>query len=425
MLSRHSFRSEKRVWLTTFAMVAAALVATGSFYGCDKDRQPLSSGQDLRAVAAPPTGGTNNLSYPVIWAEGVQKTVPGSAGTAPVLSGAWWYWWGTEGVDPDIVPLSCEPMPPDYLLCVGGATPGVGYEDALVRAYLQKDLGNVWQAGSGTPADAGVAEADGRIYVDWVDWGDNLESVDWYTRSQVRTEVVLFKDNPDPAFVPTGEYGPWLEYGMRHTSGWGIDEVHGLAASLGGGAEIGSGTRATVYSPCARFMIQSLNVPRDDARLADLVWVAGEGWTEPDGESVDLIDPPIFNKPAWETGDGPGYYSAEINVKGRIIYGYTWNVRQLNDGAGDYRLTFSFDNECGGVTLNTGFEEGYTQILLPLEEVIVNAEETGGGGVAVLDYENNLTFIDVRILNRGGGGKDRPDSPGGGGGGGGGKGGHN
>ncbi len=49
---------------------------------------------------------------------------------------------------------------------------------------------------------------------------------------------------------------------------------------------------------------------------------------------------PDFNKRVYEEGDGPGYYNAEINVKGRIIYGYTWNVRQLNEGAGDYRHHF-------------------------------------------------------------------------------------
>jgi len=411
------------VWVTTLTAVAVALVALGLFYGCSNERpQPLANGELPMAVAAPPTGGTNNLSYPVIWAEGVAKTLPGTAGVEPMLAGDWWYWWGTEGVDPNIVPLSCEPLPADPLLCMDGSTPGVGYEDALVRAYLQKDLYNVWQAGSGTAAEAGVAEADGRVYVDWIDWGDNLESVDWYTRSQVRTEVVLFEDNPDPAFVPTGEYGPWLEYGMRHTSGWGIDEVHGLARSLEGVPEIGPGTRATVYSPCARFMIQYLNVNRDDPRLADLIWVPGEGWTEPDGYADDLINEPIFNGAAYEGGDGPGYYAAEINVKGRIIYGYTWNVRRLNEGAGDYRLTFSFDTDCGGVTLNTAFVDGVTQILVPLEEVVVTEEsEPGGGGTAVLDFANNLTFMDIRILERGGGGGGggRPNDPGSGGGGGG------
>ena len=34
----------------------------------------------------------------------------------------------------------------------------------------------------------------------------------------------------------------------------------------------------------------------------------------------------------------------------------------------------------------------------------VESESTGGGAVPVIDYFNNLTYIDVRILDRSGGG---------------------
>jgi len=322
-----------------------------------------------------------------------------------------------SGVDPDVVPLSCPPDPDDLTLCDDGITgqangdvPGVGFELDLVRAFLQKDSGNCWTAGR-----EDVSAED--LEVDWIDWGDNLESVDWYTRSQVRTEVVLFQDLATPM----------LEYQMRHTSGWGINEVHGLAATPASPdvtptALEGEGNRATVYSHCARLTIQKLLVPRDDTRLADLVWVPGEGWTEPELYEDNLVNSHIFNGSVHEGGDGPGYYSAEINVKGRIIYGYTWNVRTLNDTtplegtttptpAGDYRLTFSFDAVCGTKALNTFFVDGVTEILVPLEtELLAAAEESegdtdSGGGVAVLDTANNLTYIDVRILERGGGGR--------------------
>jgi len=252
--------------------------------------------------------------------------------------------------------------------------------------------------------------SDAPLNVHYIDWGDNLESVDWYTRSQVRTEVVLFQDLG----------APMTEYEMRHTSGWGIDEVHGLAAAQDDTPILGPGTRATVYSSCARLTIQKLLVEREDAEVADLVWVPEVGWQEPEGYEDDLInDVPLFNLPVYEGGDGPGYYSAETNVKGRIIYGYTWNVRSLNEGAGDYRITFSFDQNCGPVSLNTFFD-GNTEIMVPLEEEVVAAaaeegEEPGGGATGVLvpvefDGETgeliggNLTYIDVRILERGGGG---------------------
>ena len=59
----------------------------------------------------------NNLSFPVIWAEGVGKVLPGEAGVDPVTNGERLYWWGMTGTDPNIVPLSCPPDPDDQTLC--------------------------------------------------------------------------------------------------------------------------------------------------------------------------------------------------------------------------------------------------------------------------------------------------------------------
>jgi len=384
-----------------------------------------------------PSTGVNSLSFPVIWAEDVAKILPGTFGMTPTLTGEWWYQWGTNGIDPDVTPASCLPDPdesnltlnPDGLpLCDDGVPGSVDLVNhiagepaadnplALAKGYIQKDDGNVWQAWSGNVAASGEGELDGTLVVDSIDWGDNLESVDWYTRSQVRTEVVLFQTLAVPQ----------LEYQMRHTSGWGIDEVHGLATDLTNVPMLGPGDRATVYTHCARMTIQKLLVDRTDPLVGDLVWVPEIGWTEPAEDPLnpgfpypdDVVNPAIFNKPVYEGGDGPGYYSAEINVKGRIIFGYTWNVRQLNDAvvnggeaAGDYRITFSLDQICGTATLNTFFVDGVTGIMVPAEEeevVITPAEgdennNDTGGAVGVLDFANNLTYMDVRILARGGG----------------------
>jgi len=409
-------------------LTLALLLATAAFLGCTDGQAPTDPLGDLSIQAA--KGGNkpggevagNNLSYPVVWAEGVTKTLPGTPGAPPFLEGEWWYQWGSNGIDPNVTPASCVPDPdagdgalnPDgLLLCDDGiplsvdvglvaGTPPADDPLPLAKAFLQKDPLNLWQAESWP---VGVRPG-GPVNIDLLDWGDNLESVDWYTKSQVRTEVVLFED----ALAGDADGMPWpmTEYEMRHTSGWGIDEVHGMATDLDGVALEGPGTRSTVYSHCARLTIQKLLTERDDAALADLVWVPGEGWTEPEGYEDDLINPHIFNGSVHEGGDGPGYYSAEINVKGRIIYGYTWNVRRLNEGAGDYRLTFSFDEVCGPTTLNTYFVDGITEIIVPVEEeeVVIAAEEGGdtGGGTPVLRTDLNLTYIDIRILERGGGG---------------------
>jgi hypothetical protein len=423
------------------------ILATAAFLGCNDEHPTEPAGPDIDPVMQAAKGGGkpnpelagNNLSYPVIWAEGVAKVLPGTPGMAPIMGGVWWYQWGTNGVDPDIAPASCPPDPdagdlalnPDGLpLCDDGilgavdlgrvaGTPAAQNPLPLAKAYMQKDPLNSWQAWSGDAAESGQAELTGEIFVDWIDWGDNLESVDWYTRSQVRTEVVLFEDF----------FAPKLEYQMRHTDGWGINEVHGLAATLDASpaALLGDGMRGTVYSPCARLTIQKLLVKRDDADLVNLVWVPGTAtgggyWVESDLYQGDpLINAPIFNLPVYQGGDGPGYYSAEINVKGRVIFGYTWNVRRLNEGAGDYRATFSLDEICGSTTLNTRFVDGHTQILVPLEEEALAAPVTladegsdTGGGTPVLVTSDNLTYIDIRILERGGGGSKGGGTKGGG-----------
>jgi len=104
-----------------------------------------------------------------------------------------------------------------------------------------------------------------------------------------------------------------------------------------------------------------------------------------------------------DAGDGPGFYNAEVNVKGKVIYGYTWNVRKDNEDAGYYRITFSFDNE---TNLNTFFVDGITDILLPIEEpeeIIALSEEDGEtskGGFAIIDYDNNLTYMDILIIGK-------------------------
>ena len=92
-----------------------------------------------------------------------------------------------------------------------------------------------------------------------------------------------------------------------------------------------------------------------------------------------------------------------------VVYGYTWGVRQLNDGAGDYRITFSLDGTNCNQTLNTGFAMGETFIIVPEEEeeVVIAAEPAGEGGISYLDAANNLTYIDIHILTKSGGSSPR------------------
>jgi hypothetical protein len=233
----------------------------------------------------------------------------------------------------------------------------------------------------------------GDFAVDWIDWGDDLESVDWRVKSKVRTEVVLFKDNPTwvdtdaDGLVDVGEVGtPWLEYDMRHIDGWGITELWGLAADLNGlPLPPAAGAQATVYTPKARLTIQKLVGTPDD-----LTWSATTHvWT-----SASVVQ----NSHILDT-----LYGSEVNVKGRIMYGYTWNVRSLNDmtggtAAGVYRVTFSLDGDAA-IDRDVCFTDGVTQIIVSAEEEeeVTVSGAPGGGGTAVLDCAQDITYMDVNI----------------------------
>lgn len=330
----------------------------------------------------------NNLSFPVIWSDGFAKTVNGLSIEEYSFGGEWWYVWGVDPIDPQAELFSCKPDPDNPDNCENGLAPGDG-TSTVYKAYVQKDARNVWQAYN--------SFAETTVNVDLIDWGDNLESIDWNTRSQVRAEVVLYENLPEPV----------REYAMRHVDSWGIDEVHGAQATLGDEPIFGPGTQATVYSHNARLTIQKLHVENLDQIQGKLRWEHKEGWREIDPGNDLVNDDPLFNMAVYEGSDGPGYYNAEINVKGKVIYGYTWNVRNLNEGAGYYRLTFSFDDgQDSTYPLNTFFDQA-TSIILPIEEEEVTEKsddgdtgEGGRGGVAIIDEVNNLTYMDILIIEK-------------------------
>lgn len=399
------------------------------------------SGQEKAGGEAGDETAGNNLSFPVIWgdsnSEGIAtKALRGTPGVIN-LNGAMWYWWG---INEDESPKSCKADEENLSICSNGQVPCGGDRqnpDPQCRAvFPQQDVNNDWQAES-AGADSTVVNVNWGIT--WIDWGDNLESADWYTRSMVRTEVVLSVD--------LNERARMTEYVMRHLSGWGITELWGLSTNglrWGEGEqphtyynqiEEVKGEQATVYSGCARLTIQKLLLERGTDQLKDLEWDLTKGqWTEPtvfpdsypDGvagspyPNVDLINDPIFNETVWEAGDGPGYYSAEINVKGKVIYGYTWSLRDLYDAtsvsyadsanpvAGDYRITFSLDNRNCPYVNHTYFISDGTKFM---EESVVeegeiateSESEEGGGATGAIDGDNNLTFIDIRVSERSGG----------------------
>lgn len=292
------------------------------------------------AAVKPDEGPGNCLSLPVIWSEGVTKDLRGTVDGIPLFIGE--TFTDVNGVD----------------------------------WYLQQDLYNIWQADS---VDGSLAP----VNVTTIDWGDNLEAHPWTIRSIVRTEVVLYQDIS--AAPMTGFEMEWL-YGEGTTEMWGTNAVEYESDS------------ATVYSVLARYTIQKLNVdPYDDANMPIDNSILGLGWDAAAGEWTGPVGATLYNSAVWDAEGVDGkalasIYSAEINIPGKVIYGYNWNVRKMNGGVGYYRITFSLDAEGGKAVVipcNTFFTEGVTSVKL--------SENVEGGGVGVIDYANNLTYIDVLI----------------------------
>ena len=241
--------------------------------------------------------------------------------------------------------------------------------------YHQKDEDNEWQAESadwsGSPVD-----------VTYIDWGDNLEARNWTTRSKVRVEAVLYQELSTPLTA----------YEMSYISGQGMTEVWGT-----NGVQFDA-YEATVYSHNARLVIQKLGYPPGHCSL---------NWDAESGRWQGDANEPLVNSGVWMDGEGPSQFSAEVNVGGKVIYGYNWDVKKNGEGAGHYRITFALDPVNGSIPLNTFFQT--TQVKMGDE-----GDDGGpGGGTAHVAHGHNLSYIDVEIVSRSGGGKMGPGGPGG------------
>lgn len=286
----------------------------------------------------------NNLSFPVIWADGVTKALRGT--------------YLTEVFD------------------------GESFLKNDTTWYIQADPYNTWQAENITPIP------NNTVTVSFVDWGDNLEAKSWPAGSQVRIETVLYKLLSGP---------PMTAYRMiiKDESITGVDEVWGTSGLRYMSHE------ATIYSGTARLVIQKLTKARDSEDLS-LEWDATSSrW-------IGDANEPVVSSGVWTNISGPTAYSAEINVQGKLLYGYNWVTKRDGEGAGDYRITFVLEANVPGVTCNTLFDRS-TVVLVSEEETETTEEEDGGpvstGGVAEIDTDHNLTFIDVRLTEGTGGGK--------------------
>ncbi len=287
----------------------------------------------------------NNLSYPVVYSE-----------TAYL---------------PPVVPVAVP-------LFEGVVLPGA---DGTCYGAVQKDPLNRWTADTELVEDNAVTA---------IDWGDNLESKDWRAGSVVRVETGLYDDDGNAGMD---------QYAMCYISGSGTTEVWGATVTGTAGAYSATpyaSVDAMVYTGAARLTIQLI----DPAQAGTITWDPNtHQWTGTGAYDV------VFNGATYEKGDGPGYYGAELNVQGKVVYGYVWQTRGL--AAGEYRLTVSLD-ESNAIFPGTSLTFAGADIMVPVEETTdVTIAEEGGGNTAYVgtDGYENLTYIDVGLTTGSGGGR--------------------
>ena len=393
---------------TLASAVSAALLGATVFVGsaqaaprlCDDGSRPPC--RDTGEAAA------NNLSYPVIWSDGDSILAPLPEWTfATITDPASQCFMGDTGG---------LPVPEDAV-CYYDVEAPVG--DSPQVWWLQQRDANKWQAFNPLATQA--------IAITGVDWGDDLESRDNFnTRSIIRTEVVLLKNVAED---PTSEFdaADFLAFAMSGAvPGTANSPVEMHGTNYGGEANpvlgtqtlidptlVRPGFQATMYSACARFIIQK--VVGDPAGLQ---WNPADGHWGP----VSAVNNPVFNGAIYPDALADDY-SAEINVSGSLIYGYNWNLRKVGEGAGLYRLTYVLDGggEVGGsctTPLTTAFtpEPANPETEAPATEVvnvvtnpvataaIVPAGDAGLNG----DLGGGLSYIDVVInAKTPGGGKKK------------------
>jgi hypothetical protein len=325
--------------------------------------------------------------------------------------------------------------------------PCYGY--SVDRIYWQKIEGNVWTAESTalTPP----------VTVRWVDWGDSIESKTWSATSILRVETQGYADlSVDPRTedftvcddTPDIEGdGVQCQVGLQmwHSQGHGINEEWGVRTT-----EVvtdGTGTKGAPYVYASPYAI--VNAGTADLYLSkmetgapptcpktymgpyftDREWIAGQGWSG--ACNLDVVP-----------------YTVELSVTGKHVHGYNWKVRDLPsplvegtncvtatpDDAGSswsktgwWRLTFvpnGVDTKMlfgSSVTIGPPVTPSSQPAVLSAALAAAEPEEETDGSlyrpVVSPSSDLNITWIDLCISSKtgGGGGGGKPGGGTGGG----------
>jgi hypothetical protein len=287
---------------------------------------------------------TNNLSFPAIAADGSTITDVAELFTVPYLN-------------------------PD------GSVFTIPGEDPAFPWYAQKVDGNKWNA------DFRIAGATEAITVLGVDWGDNIESVNPALRRPYRLETALFVD-------VSAEPAPMLGYRMGMLANPSSpDEIQGTNTARY------ESDYATIYSTKPGLRIQNISSISDPSTLewdpVNYYWTYNG--TRPPATTIS--------------------FAPELNVAGKYIFGAStggWKPTAL----GTYRITFYIPLTTSSIRMDaddpTSPDDAYTTLGNLVDGVWIPGVggEEGDGGVAtpILDVTNNLTYVDVQVIAKGGGG---------------------
>lgn len=214
--------------------------------------------------------------------------------------------------------------------------------------YAQKVEGNVWQAEYQSVANA-------EVY--FVDWGDAMESVDPKVNRPYRLELALYAHLTDPLSAYTMAE---LAFPSSPQETQGTNTIKY------------SSDYATITTPKGNLVVQKYE-PN-----ATLTW---------NGSYWDGAYPPEDVT-----------FAQELNVGGKYIFGASQGGWKPTEEA-EFRITFYFDNTNGpsSVSLSAaqpGDYNGGTPII----------PKIGENNTAIVDPINNITYIDVTVVQPGGGG---------------------
>lgn len=298
----------------------------------------------------------NNLSLPVIFADGYGVLGAKLAGTEPpwldVASG--------------LRPTATDATSPFPFL---DPTTAVELNGAVI--YPQKTA-STWQA-EWRDGSKPVVEGGDTSQNVIVDWGDNLRSASITTRSVVRVETTLYQEVAED---PMQAFNMTLLGGSGQTESWGTD---GTTADS---------TRRHVFAVNARLRIEKLLAPggAPDPSVPALEVTVVDGFESSEEGGHAIV------QPAAGSGSGGGgmgaKYGAEVNVSGKLVYGYVWSLRTSTvpeaSRAGWWRATFALDPE-----VSIGGHPVPNNTFL----VAVDAADT----TATVDVDANTTSIEFEV----------------------------